>query len=420
MALSILIDGTDYVAALREGTLKIVMTPTGTPGRCDFELNSRVGYGIPRGMGVTLVIADSSTYFNGTLVGVEMVEVTPGLCIGRMTGRAPAVGWSAHTSSFSLSDQDAAATYMWLVEHMGTAPLSWWRLGEANGTSTVDHMAYRNGTYVNAPTLGESSGFFTDADTAVSFNGTDEYVDCGVAMLSGKPTFSIAAWFKTSSTAAIQTIYCERNATTGNALIRLYIDANGRPTFQYRDNAGTLNTNVPASGDWSDGGWHLVTVSKAGTDLAICVDGVSKKTATLTANDTLSGTIVARIGCDPRDGQFFPGVLDEVMIWDDYDLNSDEAMSLYASRNIKRYASLRSLVVYDGSTTQEEVDVVTYDAGLWPNGVMAVNSAHNGFEQRVFTIMELQVEWYMRDAIRYTASLGGSPLHLATSLLGMP
>lgn len=49
------------------------------------------------------------------------------------------------------------------------APVGYWRLGEANGTTAVDEMGNGNGTYVNSPTLGDTGALDGDANTAVTF-----------------------------------------------------------------------------------------------------------------------------------------------------------------------------------------------------------------------------------------------------------
>jgi len=56
-------------------------------------------------------------------------------------------------------------------------PKAYWRLGEAVGeTIAVDEIGDYNGTFVNSPTLETPSLLVGDSDTAISLNGTNQYV----------------------------------------------------------------------------------------------------------------------------------------------------------------------------------------------------------------------------------------------------
>lgn len=57
-------------------------------------------------------------------------------------------------------------------------PIAYLRLGEAVGeTVAVDETGNYNGTYVNTPTLAEPGLLEIDADTAVEFDGIDQYIE---------------------------------------------------------------------------------------------------------------------------------------------------------------------------------------------------------------------------------------------------
>src|SRR5438128_2699447 len=62
---------------------------------------------------------------------------------------------------------------------LADTPVAYWRLGEATGsTIAVDQTAnHNNGTYVGSPTLGQLGAINGDADTAVDFNNTADYVE---------------------------------------------------------------------------------------------------------------------------------------------------------------------------------------------------------------------------------------------------
>lgn len=57
-------------------------------------------------------------------------------------------------------------------------PTAFWRLGESPGaTVAVDETGNYDGTYINAPSLGEPSLLVNDPDTSVNFNGVNEFVN---------------------------------------------------------------------------------------------------------------------------------------------------------------------------------------------------------------------------------------------------
>jgi len=90
------------------------------------------------------------------------------------------------------SMQPAGSAYAGAV--LGMKPVGYWRLDEASGTVAVDQMSANNGTYVGSPTLGVAGLLTGDSDTAVSFNGTGQYVVFGgVDLESGDWTLSAVA-----------------------------------------------------------------------------------------------------------------------------------------------------------------------------------------------------------------------------------
>ena len=387
MALSLLINGAEQVDHLKDGTLRITLANGDREGRCDFTL-----LGARRALIQTVVVADGgTTYFDGTLRQVTTIAFPGARAEYAHTAQDAGATPAASVAPFCIAERSGPLTHRTAAE---AGALAWWRLGESAGTDAVDEMAYRTGKYMNTPTLGATGALTTDPGTAVTFNGTDEYVDCGVAMLAGQVDFSIAAWFKTSSAALIQTIYAERNATTGNALIRLYINTDGRPVFQYRDNAGTLDGLGAASGDWSDGAWHHVAVTKDGTAGKLYVDGVSIVAETISTSDTLSGTIVARIGCDPRDGQFFPGSLQEVII-SDLALDGGSVKDLFTTRNVQPYTALQVTDYWDAVASDDyrTAEFTTLTAGLKPGQAFGYNNPPSYGALWYTTIQEVSVRW---------------------------
>ena len=55
---------------------------------------------------------------------------------------------------------------------LADAPVGYWRLGEASGTSAADEIGAHNGTYVGSPTLGVTGIPGSAGNTAMTLNGS--------------------------------------------------------------------------------------------------------------------------------------------------------------------------------------------------------------------------------------------------------
>ena len=64
----------------------------------------------------------------------------------------------------------------WASAVLADNPVSYWRLDESSGTNAADSKGSNTGTYTNGPTLNQPGALAGDADTAVSFDGSDDYV----------------------------------------------------------------------------------------------------------------------------------------------------------------------------------------------------------------------------------------------------
>lgn len=405
MALAILLDGTDRVAYLLDKSLRITTTTGDREGRCDFTL---VGVR-PNQVLDTLVISDgSTTYFTGEVYSYTFREYHTGkwFCdvVGHDTGPVPG---ATVFSPFSVSDVSAEDTYQALMN--GLAPIVWWRLGEASGTTAYDETGTRNGSYVGSPTLGVA-GAMTTGDTAVTLNGSSQYLPCGTTALVAGGDFSIAAWFKTSYSGASQAIYAERNTASANAITRLRLDTSGHVLLQHRDDAGLLTT-VTSTGNYIDDAWHLAVGTMEGTDMKVYVDGFQVGSGTRIGSNTLTINRV-QLGHDYHDALWFHGSLDEVMVFD-FALSrftgGGEVASLYQARDIRPYVSLQITNYYDAlasPVTQRSGTLVTYDAGLAPGQAVDYTSANvNNSVLAQINIEELTTRWINATTPEYTATL---------------
>jgi hypothetical protein len=85
-------------------------------------------------------------------------------------------------------------------EVLADSPLCFLRLGEASGTTAADSSGNSHaGTYAASPTLGATGLIAGDSDTAVTFNGSSQYVsiDNSSGWADGT-SFTAEIWVKAS------------------------------------------------------------------------------------------------------------------------------------------------------------------------------------------------------------------------------
>ncbi len=109
--------------------------------------------------------------------------------------------------------------------------MSYWRLGEASGTTALDSKSTNNGTYVNGVTLGTTGAIANDANTAASFNGSTQRVS--LPTLATVTDFTIEGWTNLANGATA-------NVNGNNALYA------GSTTVRLLVRPGSLNTTTNA------------------------------------------------------------------------------------------------------------------------------------------------------------------------------
>ena len=201
---------------------------------------------------------------------------------------------------------------------LATAGLvNYWRLGEATSSSpALDSKGADDGTYTNSPTAGVAGAVAGDTNTAVQFDGLDDYVSVKRRITDD---FSIEFWFKST-----QGIGTGTNWQQGAGLVDA--DAPGvakdfgislRSDGRIVAGVGSPDTSiVSTTGGWNNGAWHHVvfTRTKASGALTLYVDGASVATGTggtLRLDDSLNMSLGRINGLT----NYLQGSLDEVAIY---------------------------------------------------------------------------------------------------------
>jgi hypothetical protein len=154
-----------------------------------------------------------------------------------------------------------------------------------SGTTWTDLSSNGNtGTLTNGPTYSSANG------GSIVFDGTNDEITT-TTQFTNPQTFSIGAWFKTSTASGKKIIGFETNQTgtaTGSYDRHIYIGTDGKLYFGIYDIAVKIATS-PLT--YNDNNWHYVvgTYGSEGTTMRLYVDGVSVATATASFAQTYNG-----------------------------------------------------------------------------------------------------------------------------------
>jgi hypothetical protein len=191
-----------------------------------------------------------------------------------------------------------------------------------SGTTWIDLSGNgNNGTLTNSPTYSSTNkGSF-------AFNGTNNEVTT-TTQFTNPQTFSVGAWFKTSTADGKKIIGFESNQTggSGNSERSIYIGTDGKLNFfLYAPIGGTKTATSPLT--YNDNNWHygLATYGGEGTTMRLYVDGASVATADASAAQNYNGWWrIAGQGYGAVTG-FFTGSISNVHVYN-RGLSSDEIL----------------------------------------------------------------------------------------------
>jgi PKD repeat protein/glucose/arabinose dehydrogenase len=184
-------------------------------------------------------------------------------------------GWSdtgarLHDITIPSSDTTLTATYREAPpsayrDAVVTTPglLSYWRLGEALGTTANDEFGGHDGTYSNGVTLGRQGALASDLDTAAGFNGLDGEMTAGGAGLPLGSTGTIEGWFFWENGVALM-----RDSTTKAGWILAYESAG---QLAYRVGGTTFVTARTTAS--VQNAWHHFALTASQGSAALYVDG---------------------------------------------------------------------------------------------------------------------------------------------------
>lgn len=161
--------------------------------------------------------------------------------------------------------------------------VSYWRLDEASGTLAADQTGRNPGTYVASPTLGVVGATTGDSDTAITLNGTTQWMTAADSTsLRLAAPFTVEAWVKPTDRLAYymvitkNTDYEFRLATT-TGKVELYVN-------------NVLQVTSAAA--VATGAWSHIVATHDGATAKVYINGVlDTSTAASTAVPTSSNVL---------------------------------------------------------------------------------------------------------------------------------
>ncbi|MFF1632848.1 PKD domain-containing protein [Leifsonia sp. NPDC058248] len=185
-------------------------------------------------------------------------------------------------NTVTISATDSGGAYADSVKTAGAT--SYWPLDEASGTAGFDHIGF-NDLQVQAGVTRGAAGPVTGV-TASTFNGTSTGWAVTPSSIPGPNTFTVGAWFKTTTTSGGKIIgFGNANVGTSSGYDRhVYMDNSGKIWFGvYPGGVRTVNS----SASYNNGQWHQVVASLGSNGMRLYVDGkvVGSRTDVTTGQD---------------------------------------------------------------------------------------------------------------------------------------
>jgi hypothetical protein len=242
--------------------------------------------------------------------GTWSIDTSPPLAEGVYTTRAEQSDQAGNLGQSSANTFTVGTSYR--DEVLADGPRAYWRLGESAGTTAVDQTGANPGTYGGGVTLGRPGVLTSDADTAVSLNGTSGYLtapDSNSLDLTTGATLEV--WVKRSQSSAYQVIIGKPgDGQSKNENYALWLN-NNLPVayFGNGSNYAAVYATTPLDTDW-----HHVVVTYDNSVARLYIDGIqdasSSSTIHLTAN-----SLPLNVGRARDATLYFGGELDEVALY---------------------------------------------------------------------------------------------------------
>jgi RHS repeat-associated protein len=291
----------------------------------------------------------------------------------------------ASSSACTKYSYTAGSDYQSAV--LDSGPHSYWRLGEASGTTAASSQLANEGTdngSYSGVTLGQPGPLPGSSATSASFDGSSSYVTLPNNDLAFGATYqSVSLWFKTSTPNGVllssQASPISAGTVNTSYVPNLYVGSDGKLVGEFWQASVPMQT----PGAVTDNKWHLVTMTAVGNAETLYLDRAPVATASAKlANPTEkynyvgTGFIGGGWPDEPHQNQtgtayatYYKGQVSDVGFWD-RPLTSAEIGAMYSAGTgnaslltqlTRPTGSVYSQVSYNGVTSA--VTSMTDDRG---------------------------------------------------------
>ncbi|RLG43409.1 MAG: hypothetical protein DRN81_06555 [Thermoproteota archaeon] len=211
-----------------------------------------------------------------------------------------------------------------------------WLFNEGGGNTVFDLSRHANHGMLGGGTAGYCPSWIVGRfGSALSFDGTDDYIDCGNI---GKVSKTICARVKFTDSTSTRGIVESHMSSPSS----FHILATGFSGGRFATIPGSVeNDGVETVNTYNDGKWHFVVALRDTNE--IYVDGVKVSTQPDHNNYGIDSD-VTKIGVRAGN-RFFNGVIGEVRIYNRA-LNAEEIWQLYTDPFCMFYHPLEAEVLY--------------------------------------------------------------------------
>lgn len=187
-----------------------------------------------------------------------------------------------------------------------TAEVAEYHFDENSGSIAYDSSSNENHGIIHGAQWTEGI-----SESALEFDGVDDYVDCGNDSSLDNNVFTISAWIKTSSSDHDSEGLFEKVDLKG---YMIYSETwSGNVIFKTKDEYTGEEDSLRSTEVINDGGWHHIAVVRNGfSKKIIYVDGQEDVSATDTVGTVTSN---AKFYISPSVDYTFDGELDEIRIY---------------------------------------------------------------------------------------------------------
>nr|WP_308284435.1 LamG-like jellyroll fold domain-containing protein [Streptomyces flavotricini] len=327
---------------------------------------------------------------------------------------APALTWSysytgdllakvcppSSTTECTSYEYTGGSQYRSMVQDAG--PSGYWRLGEADGDNALSEAVSRigmNAGHYRDVTLGETGPLAGTGNKAVSFNGTNSYLELPGSTLAASTVLSVELWFKTDKPGGVLVGFQDSplgpvNPAHFNPV--LAVDAAGKLRGAFEVSDGYV-TPLVSPAPVTDNAWHHAVLTSTGTSQALYLDGQSlgSRTGPVTHSVKTFTYLGAGFTADGWDGggytgtRYYKGLMDEVAVYQRA-LDSGSVRAHYAARGGAAKLSKVTLpsgrvsasAEYDGDS-ERATKVTDENGGAWQISAPRYSSGSQAYADAV-------------------------------------